>query len=97
MVRYVFRNGSQISLFADLPPLPVLERAAMAVVSAKRSKGWRKVATTSPSSQEQPAMAAGVTDRLWEVKDIVALIEAKEAAEAPKVRGPYKKRAQISN
>ncbi len=44
-----------------------------------------------------PAMAAGVTDRLWEVKDIVALIEAKEAAEAPKVRGPYKKRAQISN
>lgn len=44
-----------------------------------------------------PAMAAGVTDRLWEVRDIVALIEAKEAAEAPKVRGPYKKRGQISN
>lgn len=44
-----------------------------------------------------PAMAAGVTDRLWDVKDIVALIEAKEAAEPPKVRGPYKKRSQISN
>lgn len=45
-----------------------------------------------------PAMAAGVTDRLWDVKDIVALIEAKEAAEAPKVRGPYKKKPlQISN
>ena len=46
-----------------------------------------------------PAMAAGVTDRLWDVKDIVALIEAKEAVEAPKVRGPYKNkaRAQISN
>ena len=37
-----------------------------------------------------PAMAAGVTDRLWEVKDIVALVDA---AEAPaKKRGPYKPR-----
>ena len=36
-----------------------------------------------------PAMAAGVSDRLWEVADIVALVEA---AEAPaKKRGPYKK------
>jgi hypothetical protein len=40
-----------------------------------------------------PAMAAGVTDRLWEVFDIVALVEAKAAAVAPKVRGAYKKRA----
>lgn len=39
-----------------------------------------------------PAMAAGVTDRLWDVSDIVALVEAKEAETAPKVRGPYKKR-----
>lgn len=38
-----------------------------------------------------PAMAAGVTDRLWEVSDIVALIEAEEA-EKPRTRGPYKKR-----
>lgn len=45
-----------------------------------------------------PAMAAGVTDRLWEVSDIVALVEDKELAEAPKVRGPYKKKQpQISN
>lgn len=43
-----------------------------------------------------PAMAAGVTDKLWEIADIVALIEAKEA-EKPAVRGPYKKREQISN
>lgn len=43
-----------------------------------------------------PAMAAGVTDRLWEVKDIAALVEA--ANPAPAKRGPYKKReAEISN
>jgi IS1 family transposase len=37
-----------------------------------------------------PAMAANVTDRLWEIGDIVKLIEDRE--EAPKPRGPYKKR-----
>ncbi|MEH6698919.1 MAG: helix-turn-helix domain-containing protein [Brevundimonas sp.] len=37
-----------------------------------------------------PAMAAGVTDRLWEMADLVAVLEAAE--EAPKKRGPYKKR-----
>lgn len=41
-----------------------------------------------------PAMAAGVTDKLWEIADIVALIEAKEA-EKPMVRGPYKKRGTL--
>lgn len=39
-----------------------------------------------------PAMAANVTDRLWEVSDIVALVEAAEDEE-PRKRGPYKKRA----
>jgi IS1 family transposase len=43
-----------------------------------------------------PAMAVGVTDKLWEIGDIVALIEAKEA-EKPAKRGPYKKQGQISN
>jgi hypothetical protein len=38
-----------------------------------------------------PAMAAGVTDRLWEVSDIVALLEAAEPK--PGKRGPYKKRS----
>ena len=37
-----------------------------------------------------PAMAAGVSDRLWEIGDIVALVEAVEA-EQPRLRGPYKK------
>jgi IS1 family transposase len=35
-----------------------------------------------------PAMAAGVTTRLWEIEDIINLLPEPEA----KVRGPYKKR-----
>lgn len=44
------------------------------------------------SLKVSPAMAAGVTDRLWEISDIVKLIEDKEALVAPKKRGPYKKK-----
>jgi IS1 family transposase len=40
-----------------------------------------------------PAMAAGITDTLWSLEDVVAKID--EMAPAPKKRGPYKK--QISN
>jgi hypothetical protein len=43
-----------------------------------------------------PAVAAGVTDRLWEIGDIVALVEAMDAQ--PGKRGCYKKSdAEISN
>jgi IS1 family transposase len=43
-----------------------------------------------------PAMAAGVTDRLWSLDDVIAKID--ELAPAPKPRGPYKKRGdEISN
>jgi len=38
-----------------------------------------------------PAMAAGVETRLWEMADLVAIIEAAEVK--PAKRGPYKKRA----
>lgn len=37
-----------------------------------------------------PAMAAGVTDRLWEMSDLVAVLEAAEVK--PSKRGPYRKR-----
>jgi IS1 family transposase len=43
-----------------------------------------------------PAMAAGVTDRLWSLDDVIAKID--ELAPTPKPRGPYKKRGdEISN
>jgi hypothetical protein len=38
-----------------------------------------------------PAMAAGVTDRLWDIGDIVDLVDAAEGE--PKKRGRYRKRA----
>ena len=39
-----------------------------------------------------PAMAAGITDLLWSLEDVVAKID--EMAPAPKPRGPYKKRGK---
>jgi hypothetical protein len=35
-----------------------------------------------------PAMAAGVADKLWEIGDIAALVDAADAK--PTKRGPYK-------
>jgi hypothetical protein len=37
-----------------------------------------------------PAMAAGISDRLWSMEDIIGLIDASETQ--PKERGPYKPR-----
>jgi hypothetical protein len=49
-----------------------------------------------------PAMAAGLTNKLWDVSDIVALVETAESAIPTVKRGPYKPRQpkaapQISN
>jgi hypothetical protein len=35
---------------------------------------------------------AGVTDRLWDIEDIIRIVD--EAAPVPASRGPYKKRNQ---
>ncbi|MCH7777463.1 MAG: IS1 family transposase [Gemmatimonadetes bacterium] len=51
---------------------------------------WYNFVRIHTSLQVTPAMAAGVTGKLWEMEDIVALIDA-EAPE-PRKRGPYKKR-----
>jgi IS1 family transposase len=48
------------------------------------------------SLRMSPAMAAGISDRLWSLEDIVAKID--EMAAPPAKRGPYKKRtAENSN
>jgi hypothetical protein len=41
-----------------------------------------------------PAMAAGVTDKLWSMEDIAALVEAR--APKPGRRGPYKKKSNVA-
>jgi len=45
-----------------------------------------------------PAMAAGVSQTLWSMDDIVGLVEQYETQQRSTTRGPYKKRsAEISN
>ncbi len=46
-----------------------------------------------------PAMAAGVTDRLWEVSDLAAMLDERDQEIATQKRGTYKKRiaGEISN
>jgi hypothetical protein len=41
-----------------------------------------------------PAMAAGISNTLWGMEDVVALID--DRAEAPKKRAPYKTKARIA-
>lgn len=43
-----------------------------------------------------PAMQAGLTDRLWDIEDIVKLVEEREAL-IDRTRGPYKKRTLKEN
>jgi hypothetical protein len=43
------------------------------------------------SLKVSPAMAAGLTDKLWGWEEVIALIDAAQGE--PKKRGPYKKKA----
>ena len=52
---------------------------------------WYNFVRQHKTLRVAPAMAAGLSDRLWSMEDVVALIDAK--AEARQPRGPYKARA----
>jgi IS1 family transposase len=51
---------------------------------------WYNFVKLHKAHKLTPAMAAGITDKLWSIEDIVALVEASEPK--PGKRGPYKKR-----
>jgi hypothetical protein len=62
------------------------------VIFTKRKLSVREYfARIHKSLRVSPAMAAGLTDRLWDVADIVDLLDAAE--EAPKRPATYRKRA----
>ena len=52
---------------------------------------WYNFVKMHKTLRMTPAMAAGVSDRLWSVEDIADLLEA--ATAEPGKRGPYKKTA----
>jgi hypothetical protein len=51
---------------------------------------WYNFVRIHKSLRVTPAMAAGITDRLRSMEDVVALLDAREAP--PAKRGPYKPR-----
>ena len=53
---------------------------------------WYNFVRVHKSLRVSPAMAAGISDRLWSMEDLAGLVEAADAKPAAK-RGPYKKRA----
>ncbi len=56
---------------------------------------WYNFARINSAVRMAPAMAAGISDRLWDMADIVKLIDA--AAPKPGPRGAYRKREGISS
>ncbi len=56
---------------------------------------WCNYARINSAVRAAPAMAAGISDRLWDMADIVKLID--DAAPKLGPRGPCKKRANQEN
>jgi IS1 family transposase len=52
---------------------------------------WYNFVRVHQSLRVSPAMAAKISDRLWSMEDVAALVEAADAKPTAK-RGPYKKR-----
>jgi hypothetical protein len=52
---------------------------------------WYNFVKQHKAHKLSPAMAADLSDKLWSIDDIVALVDAAEVK--PGKRGPYKKRA----
>lgn len=59
-----------------------IENHAAAVALCYSAYNFIRIHRTLRTS---PAMAAGVTDRLWEVSDLVTLLEAEERKQVEKV------------
>jgi IS1 family transposase len=55
---------------------------------------WYNFVRIHKTLRVAPAMAAGLSDRLWSMEDVVALIDAR--AETPKPRGPYMTKARLA-
>lgn len=55
---------------------------------------WYNFVRQHKTLRVAPAMAAGLSDRLWGFEDILALVDAR--AEPPKARGPYRTKAKIA-
>ena len=55
---------------------------------------WYNFVRVHKSLRVSPAMAAGISDRLWSMEDVAALVEAADTKPTAK-RGPYKKRESL--
>ncbi len=55
---------------------------------------WYNFVRAHKSLRVSPAIAAGISNRLWSMQDLATMVEAADAKPAAK-RGPYKKREKI--